>query len=81
VKVGLENHWVVMGYAVNIASRLQAATKELNNNIVVSADIYDLANHVSGVKSQSVALIGVTNPLMVYTIGKPFTQKPMPQPN
>jgi adenylate cyclase len=80
VKVGSENHWVVMGFAVNIASRLQTATRELKNNIVVSSDIYDLANHYAAVKPQSITLKGVENPLMVYPIGKSFIQKPIAHP-
>jgi adenylate cyclase len=75
VRVGSENHWVVMGYAVNIASRLQAATKELNNNIIVSSEIYDLANHSSAGEQRSISLKGVVNPLTVYAIGKPYAQK------
>jgi adenylate cyclase len=74
VRVVSENHWVVMGYSVNIASRLQTATKELNNNIIVSSEIYDLLNDFPTIQSQSVVLKGVTNPLMVYAIGKPYKQ-------
>ena len=75
VRVGSENHWVVMGYAVNIASRLQTATKELNNDFIVSSEIYDLLNDAPVVKPQSIVLKGVANPLMVYSIGKPYKQK------
>jgi len=75
VRVGSENHWVVMGYAVNIASRLQTATKELNNDFIVSSEIYDLLNDAPVVKPQSIVLKGVANPLVVYSIGKPYKQK------
>jgi adenylate cyclase len=75
VKVGSENHWVVMGYAVNIASRLQTATKELNNDFIVSSEIYQLLNNSPGLQPQSVVLKGVTNPLAVYSIGKPYTNQ------
>src|SRR5450432_1476615 len=74
VRVGSENHWVVMGYAVNIASRLQTATKELNNDFIVSSEIYDLLKESQVVKPQSIVLKGVTNPLVVYSIGKPYKQ-------
>jgi adenylate cyclase len=74
VRVGSENHWVVMGYAVNIASRLQTATKELNNDFIVSSEIYDLLKDSQVVKPQSIVLKGVTNPLVVYSIGKPYKQ-------
>jgi len=74
VRVGSENHWVVMGYAVNIASRLQTATKELNNDFIVSSEVYDLLNNSTDLQPQSVVLKGVTNPLEVYSIGKPYKQ-------
>ena len=38
LRVNAKDHVVVMGYPVNVASRLQAATKELNNNFIISAD-------------------------------------------
>jgi adenylate cyclase len=75
VRVGVADHWFVMGYAVNIASRLQAATKELNNNLIVSSEIYDLMNDPPSMQPKSVVLKGITNPLMVYPIGKPYVQK------
>jgi adenylate cyclase len=74
VKVGSDNHWVVMGYAVNIASRLQAATKELNNDFIVSAEIYNLLDDSPQLQPQSIVLKGVTNPMVVYSIGKPYKQ-------
>jgi adenylate cyclase len=75
VRVGAADHWVVMGYPVNIASRLQTATKELDNDLIVSSEIYGLMDGRRSVQPQSVVLKGVTNPLMVYPIGKPYVQK------
>jgi adenylate cyclase len=72
VRVGSENHCVVMGYAVNIASRLQTATKELNNDLIVSSEIYDLLSDAPVLQPKSIVLKGVTNPLEVYSIGKPY---------
>jgi adenylate cyclase len=74
VRVGSENHWVVMGYAVNIASRLQTATKELNNDFIVSSEVYDLLNDAPVLQPKSIVLKGVTNPLEVYSIGKPYKE-------
>jgi adenylate cyclase len=42
IKLGPDVHRVVMGYAVNIAARLQNATKELNNNFIISDEVYRL---------------------------------------
>lgn len=72
VRVGTEDHSVVMGYAVNIASRLQTATKELNNNFIVSSEIYRLLIDPVELHASSVIVKGVSNPLMVYLMGKPF---------
>jgi adenylate cyclase len=73
VKIGSEDHTIVMGLPVNIAARLQNATKELNNSIVVSSNVYDLlgSSSITGT-SDSVTLKGITEPLTVYLIGKPY---------
>ena len=75
VRVGTEDHCVVMGYPVNIASRLQNATKELNNEFIVSSEIYDLLADPPTLQSQSVVVRGIANPLMVYLMGKPYKQE------
>jgi len=72
VRVGVEDHSVVMGYAVNIASRLQTATKDLNNNFIVSSEIYRLLNCPSEIQSESIVAKGVSNPLAVYLMGKQY---------
>jgi adenylate cyclase len=72
VRVGAEDHSVVMGYAVNIASRLQTATRELNNNFIVSSEIYRLLSGASAIPPESIMVKGVSNPLTVYLMGKQF---------
>jgi len=72
VRVGAEDHSVVMGYAVNIASRLQTATKELNNNFIVSSEIHRLLNDPLAVQTQSIVVKGISNPLTVCLMGKQF---------
>jgi adenylate cyclase len=72
VRVGTEDHSVVMGYAVNIASRLQTATKELNNNFIVSSQVYRLLSASLALHSESIVVKGVSNPLTVYLMGKQF---------
>jgi len=61
-----------MGYAVNIASRLQNATKELNNEFIVSSDIYNLLINPPPLKSQSIFVKGISDPLTVYLMGNPY---------
>ena len=75
VRLGTENHSVVMGYPVNIASRLQNATKELNNDLIVSSEIYKLLIDPPVVQSQSIVLRGVSSPLTVYSMGTPYKQQ------
>jgi adenylate cyclase len=42
IRIGAEDHTVVMGFPVNVASRLQSATKELNNSLIISSDLFKL---------------------------------------
>lgn len=74
VRVGTEDHSIVMGYAVNIASRLQNATKELNNDFIVSSEIYNLLINSSTLEPQSIFVKGISSPLAVYLMGKPYRQ-------
>jgi Adenylate cyclase, family 3 (some proteins contain HAMP domain) len=74
VRVGKEDHSVVMGYAVNIASRLQTATKELNNDFIVSSEIYNLLINSPTLERQSIFVKGISNPLTVYLMGKAYRQ-------
>jgi adenylate cyclase len=74
LQLGTKDHLVVMGYAVNVASRLQAATKELNNNFIVSSAVFNvLKNRSSNSSPITVNLKGVTEPCEVHLIGKPYT--------
>lgn len=75
ILLGDENHLIVMGYPVNVASRLQNATKELNNDFIVSSAIIDLLpNRPACSESTSIYLRGVPNPLSVYLLGEPYTK-------
>jgi adenylate cyclase len=71
--LGSKDHFVVMGYPVNIASRLQAATKELNNNFIVSSAVFKtLKSPPLASKPVEVNLKGVTGPCQLHLIGKPY---------
>lgn len=72
VRIGKEDHSVVMGYPVNIASRLQNATKELNNELIVSSEIYSLLNDLATLEPKSIVVKGISSPLTVYLLGKPY---------
>lgn len=73
LSIGSKDHLIVMGYPVNVASRLQAATKELNNNFVVSLDVFKQLDDLD-VTPECVTtyLKGVTAPLEIYLLGKSY---------
>jgi len=63
----------VMGLPVNIASRLQAKTKELNNDMILSEDAYQLlTDDTSMVSHQMVKLQGISQEQQVWLAGKPY---------
>lgn len=72
---GLDNapQLSVMGLPVNIASRLQAKTKELNNDMIISEDAYQLlADNNPIIHHQTVHLQGISQGQQVYLAGKPY---------
>jgi adenylate cyclase len=72
--LGAKDHFVVMGYPVNVASRLQAATKELNNNFIVSSAVFKVLNDpLPNNIPVKVHLKGVTGLCELHLIGKPYT--------
>jgi adenylate cyclase len=73
IHLGSKDHFVVMGYPVNVASRLQAATKELNNNFIVSSAVFNLLkNPPANSRTAKVNLKGVTEICDLHLIGKPY---------
>ena len=61
----------VMGYAVNIAARLEEATKELNNNFIISETSYRYLQE-SGAEKKQILLRGVSKPYDVRLIGDKY---------
>jgi adenylate cyclase len=72
IGLGVNNGLTVMGYPVNIAARLQSATKALNNSFVVSEDILKLLTAQPGVPRTTVNLRGIEGPVHVYLMGKQY---------
>jgi len=73
---GLDNapQLTVMGLPVNIASRLQAKTKELDNDLVISEDAYQLLYDDEGItQSQTVQLQGISQGQQVRLAGKHYS--------
>ncbi|MER2999226.1 adenylate/guanylate cyclase domain-containing protein [Pontibacter populi] len=76
VGIGLSQNLTVMGFPVNIAARLQAATKELNNSFVISEAAYRLLkNPPYSLACDYLNLKGVSTPYEVKLIGKPYEVK------
>jgi len=71
--LGSKDHLVVMGYPVNVASRLQTATRQLNNNFIVSSAVFKMLKNPK-LKSEpiKVSLKGVTDPCELHLIGKAY---------
>ncbi len=75
IRLGRDNHMVVMGHAVNVAARLQNATKELDNSFIISDAVYRLLPAPPArYRQTSVALRGVSVPLAVYLLGESYSQ-------
>jgi adenylate cyclase len=73
VGIGLSNNLTVMGYPVNIAARLQAATRELDNSFVISELAFRLLkNPPYSMGCSYINLKGVSAAYEVRLIGKPY---------
>ena len=66
----------VMGLAVNIASRIQNATKDLNNSFIASAEIIRHSSLKVGSSRSEVNLKGLTANYHVHLLGEPYKDMP-----
>ena len=65
-----------------IQKPLSSWKKELNNDFIVSSGIYNLLINSSTVEPKSIFVKGVSSPLTVYLMGKPYNQtNKAPQPD
>jgi adenylate cyclase len=63
----------VMGLPVNIASRLQAKTRELDNDLIISEDAYQLLTRDQAIaRPQTVQLQGISQGQQVRLAGKSY---------
>lgn len=64
-----ENSLTVMGYPVTIASRLEQATKELNNNFIISEETFNYLDLPGSYPSMEINVKGVSNKIAVRLLG------------
>ena len=74
IGLGISNNLTVMGLPVNIASRLQSATKEVNNSFIVSEYAHSfLYDHIRNPSAINISLRGVTGIRKVFLLGASYS--------
>jgi adenylate cyclase len=71
IGIGVNNNLTVMGMPVNIASRIQTATKEVNNSFLVSDAAFRHLD-VNNTKQVNISPKGVKEPVVVHLCGKEY---------
>ncbi len=66
------NPYTVMGFPVNVAARLESATKELNNNFIISDYVYKSLSENNNAPQKQIKLKGVSEPFCVRLMGKGY---------
>jgi adenylate cyclase len=66
------NPYTVMGFPVNVAARLESATKELNNNFIISDYAYKFLSENNSDPEKQIKLKGVSEPFCVRLMGESY---------
>ena len=74
IGIGVGGALSVIGYPVNVAARIQAATKEVNNSFLISAAAFRLLGSPPPAWSTTVNLKGISEPCQVYLLGKAYQE-------
>jgi len=74
IGIGVNNNLTVMGMPVNIASRIQTATKEVNNSFLISDSVHRLLKQPPKVSQMKIALKGVKDLFNVHLCGKSYSK-------
>lgn len=74
VRIGDKYTESIMGIPVNIAARLQAMTRDLNNNIIISEEVGRRSNASFTQPLTHLKLKGIDNDIAVYLVGQPFAK-------
>ena len=67
----------VMGLAVNIASRIQNSTKDLNNSFVASEEVIKHSSFNGGSENREVNLKGISTPYKLHLLGRQYQENKM----
>ena len=67
-----QNKSTVMGLAVNIASRIQDATKEVNNSLIVTEEVIRHSSLKEKHQSSQINLKGVTLDHSIHLLGREY---------
>jgi adenylate cyclase len=74
IGIGVNNNLTVMGMPVNIASRIQTATKEMNNDFLISHSIYKILKQPPQADEMRIALKGVKHLIKVFRCGMAYSK-------
>jgi len=74
IGIGVNNNLTAMGMPVNIASRIQSATKELNNSFLISDSIHKTLRQPPQADQMKIALKGVKHLVNVFLCGKAYSK-------
>ncbi len=72
IGIGVNNNLTVMGLPVNIASRLQAATKDFNNSFIMSDIAYSLLKEKPKADMKEAHLKGIKEKVLCHLIGEAY---------
>jgi adenylate cyclase len=74
IGIGVNNNLTVMGLPVNIASRLQEATRKLDNSFLVSDEAYCLLINPPESCQEQIELKGLKESVNVHLMGKKYRE-------
>jgi adenylate cyclase len=72
IGIGVNNNITVTGLPVNIAARLQAATKEVNNSFLISDFAFSCLLKHDQVPQLQLQVKGIQEEMQIHLIGKPY---------
>jgi len=74
IGIGVNNNLTVMGMPVNLASRIQTATKEVDNDFLISDSVYKILRQPPQAEQKKISLRGVKHLMNVFLCGKTYSK-------